>query len=141
MLNDDELAEIRRRKMELMMERAKALPVREPLANGIVNQLTDATFWNTVSQTKIALIDFYGEWCSPCKALAPIFAALSADYKGEVFFGKIDIDKNPQVTIQFGVQSVPMIIAFKDGQPIGKLPGLRPYDQYDQVIEQLTKAQ
>jgi thioredoxin 1 len=137
-LNDEELEEIRRRKMQILMERAQAPKVLEPMANGYVNLLTDANFWNTIQQTKFALVDFFGQWCSPCKALAPIFTELAQDYKGKVYFAKIDIDQNRRTAIQFGVQSVPMIIAFKDGKPIGKLPGLRPYAEYDMVLEQLV---
>jgi thioredoxin 1 len=134
---DDELLEIRRRKMEQLMKMAQEPKVAEPLSKGQVVHLTEASFWSTVNQTKTALIDFFGEWCGPCKALAPIIAQLAADYKGEVFFGKIDIDRNPRVAAQFGVQSVPNIVIFKDGKPIGNLTGLRGYADYVNVIEQL----
>jgi len=140
-LNDEELEEIRKRKLQLMMERAqeaqKPKPL-EPMANGKVNILTDANFWSTIQQTKLAFVDFFGEWCGPCKTLAPIFAELAQDYEGKVFFAKIDIDRNRRTTTQFGVHSVPMVIAFKDGKPIGKLPGLRPYADYDNVLDQLV---
>lgn len=134
---DDELAEIRRRKMQELMSQAQAPKVAEPMANGMVNLLTDATFWPTVQQTKTTLIDFYGEWCNPCKALAPIFNELAKDYQGKAFFGKIDIDRNPRTTTQFGVQSVPMVIAFQNGKPAGQIPGLRTYNDYDMVLERL----
>lgn len=142
MLNDEELEEIRRRKMQILMERAqqvqKPQPL-EPMANGRVNLLTDANFWETIQKTKFAIVDFFGQWCSPCKTLAPIIAELARDYKEKVFFGKIDIDQNRRTTVQFGVQSVPMVIAFKDGRPIGKLPGLRPYADYDMVLDQMVR--
>lgn len=141
MLNDDELEEIRRRKMQILMERAqqaqKPQPL-EPMANGRVNLLNDVNFWQTIQKTKFAIVDFFGQWCSPCKTLAPIFAELAKDYEGKVFFGKIDIDQNRRTTVQFGVQSVPMVIAFRDGRPIGKLPGLRPYADYDMVLDQMV---
>jgi thioredoxin len=142
-LNDDELEEIRRRKMQILMERAhqaqqpKAL---EPMSNGKVNVLTDANFWQTIQQTKFALVDFFGQWCGPCKTLAPIFAELAKEYQGKVYFAKIDIDLNIRTTTQFGVHSVPMVIALKDGKPIGKIPGLRSYADYDNVLEQLVGA-
>ena len=138
MLSDDELAEIRRRKMKLLMEQAQKPKVAEPMANGIVNQLHDHNFWQTIQKTKIAFVDFYGEWCNPCKALAPIFAELAKDYAGKVYFAKIDIDRNRMTTGQFGVQSVPMVIVFKNGKPVGNLPGLRGYNDYDMVLSQLT---
>ncbi|MHA2379490.1 MAG: thioredoxin domain-containing protein [Candidatus Thorarchaeota archaeon] len=139
MLNDDELEEIRRRKIQLMMERAAKPKVQEPMADGSVKLLTDATFWHTLQQTKTALVDFFGEWCQPCKMLTPILGALASDYVGKVFFAKIDIDRNPRATAQFGVQSVPMVIGFKNGKPVGKIPGLRTYDDYDTVIERLLQ--
>lgn len=138
MLSDDELEEIRRRKMKILMERAQKPKVAEPLANGVVNLLFDHNFWQTIQQTKVAIIDFYGEWCNPCKVLAPIFAELAKDYEGKAFFGKIDIDRNRRTVGQFGVQSVPMVIVFKDGKPVGNLPGLRSYADYDMVLSQLT---
>jgi len=137
---DDELAEIRRRKMEKLMAQAQAPKVEEPMANGVVNLLTDATFWPTIQQTKTSLIDFFGEWCNPCKMLAPIFNELARDYQGKAFFGKIDIDRNPRTTAQFGVQSVPMVIAYKNGKPAGQIPGLRTYNDYDMAIERLLTA-
>jgi thioredoxin 1 len=140
MLSDDELEEIRRRKMKILMERAQKPKVAEPLANGQVNQLFDHNFWQTIQQTKVALVDFYGEWCNPCKALAPIFAELAQDYKGKAYFAKIDIDRNRTTVGQFGVQSVPMVIIFKDGKPVGQLPGLRGYADYDMVLSQLTTS-
>ena len=140
MLNDKELEEIRRRKMQILMERAQQAEQPqdiEPMANSVVNQLYDHDFWPTISKTKYAIVDFYGEWCNPCKALAPILAELAQEYAGKVYFAKIDIDRNRRTTVQFGVQSVPMVIAFKDGKPIGKLPGLRSLNDYDMVLEQM----
>jgi len=137
-LNDDELEEIRRRKMQILMERAQQPKVMEPMANGRVNLLTDDNFWQTIQKTKLAFVDFFGEWCSPCKVLAPIFSELARDYEGKVFFAKIDIDRNRRATTQFGVQSVPMVIAFKDGKPLGQIPGLRSYADYDGILEQMV---
>ena len=110
------------------------------MGNGAVNQLFDSSFWQTLQKTNTALIDFYGEWCNPCKMLAPVFAELAQDYQGKAFFGKIDIDRNPRTTAQFGVQSVPMVIAFKNGKPVGQIPGLRTYMDYDVLLQKLTSA-
>ncbi len=138
---DDELAELRKKKMQQLIAQAQAPPkpeVAEPLGNGKVNLLFDSNFWSTLQQTNTALIDFYGEWCNPCKMLAPIFSELAQDYQGKAYFGKIDIDRNPRTTAQFGVQSVPMIIAFRNGKPVGQLPGLRTYTDYDLLLQRLT---
>ena len=137
MLSDDELEEIRRRKMQLMLERAQKPKVAEPMANGIVNLLYDHNFWQTIQKTKVAFVEFYGEWCNPCKVLAPIFSELAQDYKDKVYFAKIDIDRNRMTVAQFGVQSVPMVIVFKNGKVVGSLPGLRSYADYDRAINQV----
>lgn len=144
-LDDKELEEIRRRKMELMMQRAqqkeREKQASEPYATGIVSELTEFNFWQVIQQTKLAVVDFMAQWCNPCKMLAPILAELAQDYKGKVFFGKIDIDRNPRITTQFGVQSVPMIAVFQNGKLIGMLPGLRNYNEYDMLIERLLAEQ
>jgi len=139
-LSDDELAEIRRRKIERLKQMAAEPKVKEPLANGSVNLLTDANFWKTIQKTKTAMVDFFGTWCTPCKALASIFQQLAQDYKGDVYFAKVDIDRNPRITAQFGVQSVPMVVVFKNRKPAGNLPGLRRYADYDMVIQQLLET-
>ncbi len=141
-MSDDELAAIRRRKMEELMRRARQPPVpavAEPLANGQVNVLNDANFWPTIQQTGIAIVDFYAEWCGPCKALAPMMVELAQKYKGKVFFGKIDIDRNPRVAAQFRVQSVPIVHIFEKGRPTRSVLGLRPFNDYEALIQRLLK--
>jgi thioredoxin len=136
-LSDDELEEIRRRKMQLLMEQAQKPKVAEPLANGQVNILYDHNFWQTIQKTKIAFVEFYGDWCNPCKALAPIFIELAKDYKEKVYFAKVDIDRNRMIVTQFNVQSVPMVVVLKNGKVVGALPGLRSYADYERAINQV----
>ena len=137
---DDELEAIRRRKMQELLKRAqapKAPPVLEPMANGIVNQLDSSTFWPTIQKTKTAIIDFYGEWCQPCKMIAPLLAELAVAYKGKVFFGKVDIDRNPGLANQFRVQSVPNVLAFKNGRFVNNMIGARRYSEYDAWVTRM----
>ncbi|MFO7835207.1 MAG: thioredoxin domain-containing protein [Candidatus Thorarchaeota archaeon] len=139
MTEDEELAKIRKRKMQELIKQSQQPKVREPLAKGKVEHLTESDFWSTLKKTNIALVDFYAEWCSPCKALTPIFNRLAQDYKGEAFLAKIDIDRNQRAAQQFGVESVPMVVVFKNGEPVGKLPGLRTYNDYSSIIERLLE--
>jgi thioredoxin 1 len=136
---DEELAKIRQRKMQELIRRSQQPEVREPLAKGTVEHLTEQNFWSTLKKTNIALVDFFAEWCGPCKALTPIFQRLAQDYKGEAFLAKIDIDSNQRAAQQFGVQSVPMVVVFKNAEPVGRLPGLRTYNDYSSIIERLLK--
>ena len=140
MLNDDELEAIRRRTMQLLMERASQPKVEEPMAQGYITELNDSNFWATIGNTKTALVDFYGAWCQPCKALAPMLQELATDYKGRVFFAKVDIDRNLALARQFQVQSVPNVFGLKRGKPVGNLTGLRSINDYDIWIGRLLAA-
>lgn len=74
------------------------------------------------------LVDFTATWCGPCKALAPIVDKIADDFAGKVRVGKLDIDENPELTVKYGVRSVPTVIVFKGGKPAGKHMGLTSRD-------------
>ena len=79
--------------------------------------VTDGTFENDVVESKIpVLVDFWAQWCGPCKAIAPILDEISQKYEGKVKFVKLDVDQNPATPPKFGVRGIPTLILFKDGQ-------------------------
>ncbi len=99
-----------------------------------VSEVSDNTFQNEVLQSKVpVLVDFWAEWCGPCKALSPKLEEISSSYQGKVKFVKMDVDANQQVPAQFGIRGIPTLILFKDGKMLDQVVGNQPKD----VIEKL----
>ena len=97
------------------------------MASEHVMELTDETFDAEVLNGAVpALVDFWAEWCMPCKMLAPTIEELAADYAGKVKVGKVDTDANREVSLKFNVSAIPTLILFKDGKVVKKLVGLQP---------------
>jgi len=100
--------------------------------------VTDANFEQTIKSNKVVLVDFWANWCGPCRALAPTIAELAKEYSGKVFIGKLDVDENPVTAEKFQVFSIPTMILFKDGQEAERLVGLCPKNR---ITDTLAKHQ
>ena len=100
--------------------------------------VTEATFDEQVmkSQTPV-LVDFWAEWCAPCRAIAPIIKELASEYGDKVKIVKMDIDANPATPGTYGVRAIPTILAFKDGQVVQQLQGARPKGDFEEMIQGL----
>jgi thioredoxin 1 len=85
---------------------------------------TDANFADEIKEG-VVLVDFFATWCGPCKMLAPIIEELAEEYEGKVKLGKLDVDENPETAGKFGVQSIPTVIIFKDGEEADKMMGFQ----------------
>jgi len=92
-----------------------------------VIDVTDQTFEKEVLQAdKPAIIDFWAEWCGPCRQIAPIIKELAAEYGDRVKITKMDVDASPATPGRYGVRAIPTILAFKDGQVVQQIQGARP---------------
>ena len=98
--------------------------------------ITDGSFQTEVldSATPV-LVDFWADWCGPCKMIAPALEEISDELAGKVTIAKMDIMENPEVPGRIGVQSIPYLVLFKDGQPVAEMLGARPKSQLKGWIE------
>ena len=87
-------------------------------------EFTDTNFKEKVLDNKgVAVIDFWAEWCGPCRLIAPIIEELAQDYDGKALIGKLDVDNNPEVSMKYGIRSIPTILILKDGEVVEKHVG------------------
>jgi len=103
-----------------------------------VLDVTDQTFEAEVLKSdKPVVIDFWAEWCAPCRQIAPIIKELAAEHGDRVKIVKMDIDSSPSTPGQYGVRAIPTILAFKDGQVVQQLQGARPKRDFDAMVQSL----
>ncbi len=99
-------------------------------------KITDENFDQEVKNSKgLVLVDFYADWCMPCRMLSPTIEQLAKDYGGKVKVGKLDVDKNSNAAAAFSVTGIPTIMLFKDGEPVERLVGLQTADALKSVID------
>ncbi|MEN8248705.1 MAG: thioredoxin [Bacteroidota bacterium] len=89
-------------------------------------EITDANLNEILNTEKPVLIDFWAEWCGPCKMIGPIVKELASEYEGRAVIGKIDVDENPGAAAQFGIRSIPTLLVFKNGEIVDKQIGAVP---------------
>jgi thioredoxin 1 len=103
-----------------------------------VAEVTDQTFEKEILRSeKPAVVDFWAEWCGPCRAIAPIIKDLAARYGDRVQIAKLDVDSNPAVAGRFGIRAIPTVLAFRGGQVVGQLQGARPRADFEAFVEKL----
>jgi len=104
---------------------------------GTIN-VSDTSFESEViSSEQPVLVDFWAEWCAPCKMIAPIVEELSNEYQGQVKFTKVDVDENPEVAQKYGVRGIPTLLIFNDGAPVDQLVGALPKKTIKDKLENL----
>ncbi len=105
----------------------------------MAKKITDDNFSEEVLESdKLTLVDFWAEWCNPCKMIAPIIEKLEEKYGDKVKFVKLNVDNNQKKAAEYNVNGIPNLLFFKDGEVVKQAVGLRPYDFFETVIEDLT---
>ena len=103
----------------------------------MLKRITKGNFKPTIRNNKVAVIDFYAEWCGPCKAFNPILQKVAKDYSGKAVVGKINIDKSQTLANKFDVKSIPTVLFFKNGKLVGKSNGAQTYRDLSKNIDGL----
>ena len=106
------------------------------MATENVQTFTDSNFEETVMKAgQPVLVDFWAEWCGPCKRLAPTIDALATEYQGKVTVGKLNVDDNPNTAFKFQIRGIPAMLVFKGGQVVDQVVGLTPKEELKKVLD------
>lgn len=109
------------------------------MASALVQEFTDSNFEQEVLGSDLpVLVDFWAEWCMPCRMLSPTIDAVAGDFEGKVKVGKLDTDSNRNVAIKYGISAIPTVILFKDGQVRKKFVGLTSKDDLSRALNEVT---
>jgi thioredoxin 1 len=112
-----------------------------PGATAFVTDVTDATFAAEVEQAEgLTIVDFWATWCGPCRVLSPILEQIAQARAGEVKIAKVDVDENVRTATRFNIRSMPTLLFFKNGQPVGQIVGAVPRSHIESAIEQIAAA-
>ena len=96
----------------------------------------DSNFDQMVLQAdRPVLVDFWADWCGPCRMVAPIVDELSEEYDGRISFVKVDVDQNPKTASRYGIMSIPTLLIFKNGEPVSHLVGVRPKGELKENLD------
>ena len=100
------------------------------------HEITDGNFEKSVLKSPLpVLVDFWAEWCGPCRMIAPTVEALATDYSGKVIIGKLNVDDNQSTAGQYGVRSIPTLLLFKDGEVVESIVGLADKSRLQAIID------
>lgn len=123
---DSEVDRINQKKLEGMMKRQSTAAEKQPDSDGKPVVMTDSNFVEVVKKYPVVVVDFWAPWCGPCRMVSPVLEEMASEMSGSVTFGKLNVDENPATSQRFGIQGIPTIMVFKDGQPVDGIVGAAP---------------
>ena len=100
-------------------------------------EITDANFEEVIASDQPVLVDFWAEWCGPCKMIGPVVEELAGEYEGKAVVGKVDVDANQEFAAKYGVRNIPTVLVFQNGEVVGRQVGVSPKNVYADALDSL----
>uniref|UniRef100_A0A7C3VJP8 Thioredoxin n=1 Tax=Archaeoglobus fulgidus TaxID=2234 RepID=A0A7C3VJP8_ARCFL len=130
----DELELIRQKKIREMMQKMSGEEKAKNVLSSPV-KLTSSNFNEIIKNNENVVVDFWAEWCMPCRMIAPVVEELAKEYAGKVVFGKLNTDENPAIASRYGISAIPTLIFFKKGKPVDQIVGAMPKSELKRWVE------
>ncbi|KPV64240.1 MAG: putative Thioredoxin [Candidatus Bathyarchaeota archaeon BA2] len=134
MVEDEELEKIRQRKFEHLMKKTSETKRENKSATNKPVEVTDVTFKEIVHGHPLVVVDCWAPWCSPCHIVAPVVEEMARDYAGKILFGKLNVDENREVAMEYQIMSIPTLLVFKDGNLVDRIVGAMPRQMLEPKI-------
>lgn len=125
MEQDKELKRIREKKLSELMKKAGETKEKKSAPNKPI-ELTDAKFREMIKNHPLVVVDYWAPWCAPCRMVAPILEELAREYAGRISFGKLNVDENQSVALEYQIMSIPTLLVFKNGKLVDRIVGAMP---------------
>jgi len=107
------------------------------MAGAATLTITESNYQSEVVNSPVpVLIDFWAEWCMPCRAIGPTIDQIASEYQGKAKVGKVDVDSNRNLAVQFNIQSIPCVIVVKGGQVVSRTMGVKPKTEFAKMLDQ-----
>ena len=134
MKKDEELENIKQRKLRQLMEKAVETENKKKTALNKPVEVSDATFKDVIQNHSLVLVDCWAPWCAPCHMVAPVIEEMARDYAGRILFGKLNVDENREVATQYQIMSIPTLLVLKNGKLADRIVGAMPRQMLEPKI-------